>query len=68
MVSITFVSELSEKNKIEIPSEMIKILQLHEGDKVEVLIKRIRSKRFDIKISKNPLLKLLTIGEADQKQ
>jgi antitoxin component of MazEF toxin-antitoxin module len=67
MVSITFVSELSEKNKIEIPSDMIKRLQLHEGDKVEVLIKRIRSKRLDIKISKNPLLKLLTIGEAYQK-
>ena len=68
MVSITFVSEISEKNKIEIPSDLIKRLQLNEGDKIEVLIKRIRSKRFDIKISKNPLLKLLTIGEANKKQ
>jgi antitoxin component of MazEF toxin-antitoxin module len=67
MLSGTFVCELGEKNKIEIPSEMMKKLQLNEGDKVEVLIKRIRSKRFDIKISKNPLLKILTIGEVDQK-
>lgn len=67
MLSGTFVCELSEKNKIEIPSEMMKKLQLNEGDKVEVLVKRIRSKRFDIKISKNPLLKLLTIGEINQK-
>ncbi|MEJ2545824.1 MAG: hypothetical protein P8Y99_17310 [Calditrichaceae bacterium] len=67
MLSGTFVCELGEKNKIEIPSEMIKKLQLNEGDKVEVLVKRIRSKRFDIKISKNPLLKMLTIGEVDQK-
>lgn len=68
MLSVTFVSELGEKNKIEIPSEMMKRLQLNEGDKIEVLIKRIRSKRLDIKISKNPLLKLLNIGEVDQKQ
>ena len=67
MLSGTFVCELGEKNKIEIPSEMMKKLQLNEGDKVEVLIKRIRSKRFDIKISKNPLLKILTIGEVNQK-
>ena len=39
MLSVTFVSELSDKNKIEIPSEMIKRLQLDEGDKIEVLIK-----------------------------
>lgn len=66
MLSGTFVCELGEKNKIEIPPEMVKKLQLEEGAKVEVLVKRIRSKRFDIKISKNPLLKLLTLGEADQ--
>lgn len=67
MLSGTFVCELGEKNKIEIPSEMMKKLQLNEGDKVEVLVKRIRSKRFDIKISKNPLLRMLTIGEVGQK-
>ena len=67
MLSGTFICELGDKNSIEIPSEMIKKLQLQEGDKVEVLVKRIRSKRFDIKISKNPLLKLLTLGEANQK-
>ncbi|MEJ2054769.1 MAG: hypothetical protein P8X42_12685 [Calditrichaceae bacterium] len=66
MLSGTFVCEIGENNKIEIPSEMINRLQIKEGDKVEVLVKRIRSKRFDIRISKNPLLKLLTIGEAEQ--
>ena len=66
MLSGTFICEVGEKNKVEIPSEMMKKLQLNEGDKVEVLVKRIRSKRFDIKISKNPLLKMLTLGEVDQ--
>ena len=59
MLSGSFVCEVTLKKNIEIPSELINKLQLQDGDKVEVLIKRIRSKRLDIKISKNPLLKLL---------
>jgi len=66
MLSGTFICEVDDDNKIELPSEIINKLQLKQGDKVEVLVKRIRSKRFDIKISKNPLLKLLTIGEAER--
>jgi len=59
MLSGSFVCEVTLKKNIEIPSELVNKLQLQDGDKVEVLIKRIRSKRLDIKISKNPLLKLL---------
>jgi antitoxin component of MazEF toxin-antitoxin module len=63
MLSGTFVGEITNKKNIEIPSEMLKRLQLSEGDKVEVMVKRIRSRRLDIKISKNPLLKLLSLSE-----
>ena len=63
MLSGTFVSEITNKKNIEIPSEMMKKLQLNDGDKVEVMVKRIRSRRLDIKISKHPLLKLLNLGE-----
>lgn len=67
MLSTTFVGEITANKSIEIPPQMLSKLGLKEGDKVEVLIKRIRSRRLDIRISRNPLLKLLTIT-ADEKQ
>lgn len=63
MLSGTFIAELTEDRKIEIPTELTNRLQLGEGDKVEVLIKRIRSRRLDIKISRNPLMKLLELNK-----
>lgn len=63
MLSGTFIAELSDDRKIVIPTELLNRLQLGQGDKVEVLIKRIRSRRFDIKISKNPLIKLLDLSK-----
>ena len=59
MLSGTFITELKSKKQIEIPFEIVNRLRLDEGDKVEVLIKRIRSRRLDIRISKNPMVKLL---------
>ncbi|HGY56679.1 MAG TPA: hypothetical protein ENK44_13305 [Caldithrix abyssi] len=61
MLSGTFICQLDKKNQIEIPGEVIARLRLNEGDKVEVMVKKIRSRRLDIKISKNPLLKLLDL-------
>ncbi len=63
MLSGAFVAEITSKNQIEMPSEVISGLHLSEGDKVEVLIIKIRSRRLDIKISKNPLIKLLEMTE-----
>lgn len=66
MLSSTFVGEITANRSIEIPPQLLSKLGLKEGDKVEVLIKRIRSRRLDIRISRNPLLKLLTMT-ADEK-
>ena len=62
MNSGTFVIEIKDNKKIDLPPKITNYLKLHEGDKVEVTVKKIRSKRLDIKISKNPLLKLLEIS------
>ena len=61
MVNATFFTELLSKKNLDIPSEVINSLSLEEGDRVEVYIKKIRSKRRDIKISRNPLIKLLEL-------
>ncbi len=63
MLSGTFVTEVKAKNIVELPSEVVNGLQLSEGDKIEVMVKRIKTKRLDIKISKNPLIKLLNLSE-----
>jgi antitoxin component of MazEF toxin-antitoxin module len=63
MTSGSFVIEIQDNKKINIPPEITNHLHLQEGDKVEVVIKKIRSKRLDIKISKNPLVKLLNLSE-----
>jgi len=61
MVNATFFTELKSKKNLDIPSEVANSLSLEEGDRVEVFIKKIRSKRRDIKISRNPLTKLLEL-------
>lgn len=54
-----FITELKNKNSIDIPVEVQTGLSLEAGDKVEIQIKRIRSRRLDINIARNPLSKLL---------
>jgi len=68
MISGTFIIEIKKKRQIEIPPEIADHLHLQEGDKLEVMIKKIRSRRLDIKISKNPLVKLLEMSEENTKQ
>ena len=63
MLSGTFICQLNKKNQIEIPAEVVARLHLNEGDKVEVMIKKIRSRRLDIRIAKNPLIKLLDLDK-----
>jgi AbrB family looped-hinge helix DNA binding protein len=62
----TFITEIDEQGKINIPSEIKDRLQLAEGDKVEILLKKIRSKRLDVSISKNPLNKILKLSESTE--
>jgi AbrB family looped-hinge helix DNA binding protein len=66
MFTGTFITKLSSKNHIDIPSDVRNRLKLEEGDKVEITIKRIRSRRLEINISKNPLIKLLQLSEEEK--
>ncbi len=59
--SSIFITELKNGSTLDIPNEVITGLKLQPGDKVEVFIKRIRSRRLDIKISRNPLVRILDI-------
>lgn len=62
----TFITEIDIEGKINIPSEIKDRLQLADGDKVEILLKKIRSKRLDVSISKNPLNKILKLSESTE--
>jgi bifunctional DNA-binding transcriptional regulator/antitoxin component of YhaV-PrlF toxin-antitoxin module len=55
----TFIAEFTENNAIGIPVETMERLDLRPGDKLEVTITKIKTKRLDILISQNPLFKLL---------
>jgi len=59
----TFITEVESGTKITVPVEISERINLKAGDKVEILLKKIRSKKLDLNIGKNPLYKLLTISE-----
>ena len=59
----TFISQIESDGKLSIPLEIRNRLDLIEGEKVEILLKKIRTKRFDVNISKNPLYKVLALTE-----
>jgi AbrB family looped-hinge helix DNA binding protein len=59
----TFVSELKSDNSINIPAEVRDKLDLRTGDKIEISLKKIKSKRLEIVISENPLYKLFKMAE-----
>jgi AbrB family looped-hinge helix DNA binding protein len=59
----TFVSELKGDNSILIPPEVRDKLDLKSGDKIEISLKKIKTRRLEIVISKNPLYKLLKMNE-----
>ena len=58
-----FVAEIETDGKLIIPQEISDRIDLQEGDKVEILLKKIRSRKFDVNIAKNPLYKMLTLSE-----
>lgn len=59
----TFIAEVENEGKLTIPPEINDRLSLVEGDKVEILLKKIRSKRFEVNIRKNPLYKILELSD-----
>jgi AbrB family looped-hinge helix DNA binding protein len=58
-----FMAEIESNNKLTIPQEISDRINLAEGDKVEILLKKIRSRKLDLNIAKNPLYKMLTLSE-----
>ena len=61
MVKGTFFTKLKSNKILEIPAEITNGLSLEEGDRIEVHIKKIKTRRIDIKISRNPLSKILDL-------
>ena len=59
----TFVTEVKSDHKIDIPIEIREKLEIEEGDKVEITLKKIKSRRLEILISENPLYKLITFSD-----
>ncbi len=59
MVLGKFIAEVTKEKQIQLPPEVLTQLKINDGDKIEVHVKRIRSHRLELKISKNPLVKLL---------
>ncbi|NOX90596.1 MAG: hypothetical protein GXO77_16445 [Calditrichaeota bacterium] len=68
MLSGTFIAQLKDKNLVEIPAEIVNRLELKEGDKIEVSVKRIRPGRLEIRISKNPLTRLTDLIQESEKR
>ncbi|MCB0261182.1 MAG: AbrB/MazE/SpoVT family DNA-binding domain-containing protein [Calditrichaeota bacterium] len=60
----TFVSEVESGNKILIPREVAEKLRIHEGDRVEISVKRFKSSRLDLILSENPLFRLLDLSKS----
>jgi AbrB family looped-hinge helix DNA binding protein len=60
----TFIAEVDARGNITVPIEIKERLELQEGDKVEILLKKIRRKRLEVMIGKNPLYKLLQITDS----
>jgi AbrB family looped-hinge helix DNA binding protein len=61
-----FLAEIDSSGRIEIPFDIRDRLRLTEGDKVEISLKKIRSKRLEVIIRKNPLHKLLLLSEGKE--
>lgn len=59
----TFMTEVREDNTIEIPVEIREKLDVQSGDKLEITLKKVKSRRLEILISENPLYKLIKFSE-----
>lgn len=62
MKSGTYIAEVGQDYKITIPKELIDRIGLNPGDKLEVLVKKIRSGKRLIATADSNLLDVLKIG------
>ncbi|MCK4892327.1 MAG: AbrB/MazE/SpoVT family DNA-binding domain-containing protein [Calditrichia bacterium] len=59
----TFMTEVKSDNSVEIPAEVRDRFDVKAGDKVEITLKKVKSKRLEILISENPLYKLIKLSK-----
>jgi len=59
----TFMTQLKEDNSVEIPPEVRDKLDVKPGDKVEITLRKVKSKRLEILISENPLYKIIKFSD-----
>jgi bifunctional DNA-binding transcriptional regulator/antitoxin component of YhaV-PrlF toxin-antitoxin module len=55
----TFTSTIVNEQNIRIPNEVREKLLIEPGDKIEITIKKIKSRKLDLLLAENPLYKLL---------
>ena len=61
----TFIAELKDNNTVQLPAEVCERLKIHKGDRIEISLKRIKSRKIDIFLAENPLYRLLDIVNDD---
>jgi len=59
----TFITEVDSEGRILVPQEVRERLHLAEGDKIEILLKKIKSKRFELANQRNPLSRILDLSD-----
>ncbi|MBN2365125.1 MAG: hypothetical protein JXL67_03100 [Calditrichaeota bacterium] len=59
----TFMTEVKPDHSVNLPVEVRDKMSIASGDKVEITIKKIKSRRLEILISENPLYKLIKFAE-----
>jgi bifunctional DNA-binding transcriptional regulator/antitoxin component of YhaV-PrlF toxin-antitoxin module len=65
MKSGMYIAEIDKEYRIRVPEELIKKIKLNPGDKVEILIKKIKGGKKIIAVADTDLLDILKIGEND---
>lgn len=63
MKSGTYVAEISPDMTVSIPKELIQRIDMKPGDRVEVLIKKIRPGKKIVRTTEESMLDILKIGK-----
>lgn len=61
----TFTTELKNDYTVDLPREVCDRLKLQPGDRIEISVKRIKSRKIDIFLGSNPLYKLLENNDTE---
>ncbi len=61
----TYITEVDTNYHVQIPVELREKLNLTPGDKIEISIRKIKSRRLEIFLQQNPLYRLLNIHKGE---